>query len=285
MGTLVLLLPAGVPMRVLSVLLLAPLLFAPDNRPEEGKAEVWVFDVGQGLSVLVRTRDHALLYDAGPRYGDFDIGERVVFPSLRELGLDRLDLMMLSHADSDHAGGAVAIQHAMPVGAVLSGEPQRLPAVLDAQSCQSGQRWTWNQVRFSVWRWQQAANGNQSSCVLMVEAAGERLLLTGDIDAQAERALVGAEIDLKARWLLVPHHGSNSSSSAVFLRAVAAEGALISRSRHNAFGHPHPLVLKRLQAAGVALYDTAEHGALQLHLGTFRDAKKMRDEPRFWREK
>ncbi len=285
LGTLVLLLPAGVPLRVLGMLLLAPLLFAPDSRPEQGRAEVWVFDVGQGLSVLVRTRDHALLYDAGPRYGDFDIGERVVFPSLRQLGLERLDLMMLSHADSDHAGGALAIQRAMPVGAVLSGEPERLPAMLDVRSCRTGQRWTWNQVNFSVWRWPQATNGNQASCVLMVEAAGERLLLTGDIDAQAERALVDGEMEVNARWLLAPHHGSNSSSSAVFLAAVAADGALISRSRHNAFGHPHPAVLKRLQNAGAELHDTAEHGALSLQLGAFDGARRMRDEPRFWREK
>lgn len=285
LGALILLLPAGVPMRSLSVLLLAPILFVPENRPEEGKAEVWVFDVGQGLSVLVRTRDHALLYDAGPRYGDFDIGERVVFPSLRGLGLKGLDLMMLSHADNDHAGGAVAIQRAMPVGTVLSGEPERLPAVLNARSCRSGEGWKWNQVSFSVWRWPQASNGNQSSCVLMVEAAGERLLLTGDIDAQAEQALIDSDMDVKARWLLAPHHGSNSSSSAVFLAAVAAEGALISRSRHNAFGHPHPAVLKRLQTAGAAPYDTADHGALKLRLGYFADAEKMRDERRFWREK
>ncbi|AFN78592.1 DNA internalization-related competence protein ComEC/Rec2 [Stutzerimonas stutzeri DSM 10701] len=285
LGTLVLLLPAGVPLRVLGTLLLAPLLFAPDSRPEQGRAEVWVFDVGQGLSVLVRTRDHALLYDAGPRYGDFDIGERVVFPSLRQLGLERLDLMMLSHADSDHAGGALAIQRAMPVGAVLSGEPERLPAALDARSCRTGQRWTWNQVNFSVWRWPQATNGNQASCVLMVEAAGERLLLTGDIDAQAERALVDGGMEVNARWLLAPHHGSNSSSSAVFLAAVAADGALISRSSHNAFGHPHPAVLKRLQNAGAELHDTAEHGALSLQLGAFGGARRMRDEPRFWREK
>ena len=285
LGTLVLLLPAGVPMRSLGLLLLAPLLFAPGNRPEQGRAEVWVFDVGQGLSVLVRTRDHALLYDAGPRYGDFDIGERVVFPSLRELGLERLDLMMLSHADSDHAGGAVAIQRSMPVGTVLSGEPERLPAVLNAQPCRTGLHWTWNQVSFSVWRWPQAANGNQSSCVLMIEAGGERLLLTGDIDAPAERALVDSGKEVKARWLLVPHHGSNSSSSAVFLAAVAADGVLISRSKHNAFGHPHPTVRKRLHSAGATLYDTAEHGALSLQLGAFGNAKKMRDEPRFWREK
>lgn len=285
LGTLVLLLPAGVPMRALGIPLLAPLVFAPDNRPEEGRAEVWVFDVGQGLSVLVRTREHALLYDAGPRYGDFDLGERVVFPSLRELGLRQLDLMMLSHADNDHAGGALAIQRAMPVADVLSGEPERLPAVMGAKPCESGRSWSWNQVRFSVWRWQHAVSGNQSSCVLMVEAAGERILLTGDIDALTEQALIDSGTELAARWLLVPHHGSNSSSSAVFLAAVAAEGALISRSRHNAFGHPHPAVQQRLQAAGAEFYDTAEHGALKVRLGEFEGADKMRSQPRFWRAK
>lgn len=285
LGTLVLLLPAGVPVRALGLPLLAPLVFAPDNRPEEGQAVVWVFDVGQGLSVLVRTRDHALLYDAGPRYGDFDIGERVVFPSLRALGVARLDLMVLSHADSDHAGGALAIRRAMPVAEVISGEPTRLHPDLTAQPCENGKRWHWNEVRFSLWRWEQALAGNQSSCVLMVEAAGERVLLTGDIDALAEQALVDSHVDLAARWLLVPHHGSNSSSSAGFLAAVAAEGALISRSRHNAFGHPHPAVTARLKTAGAKLHDTAEDGALRLRLGAFEPADKMRSHPRFWREK
>ena len=285
LGTLVLLLPAGVPMRVLGLPLLAPLLFAPDTRPAEGRADVWVFDVGQGLSVLVRTRDHALLYDAGPRYGDFDLGERVVFPSMRALGVERLDLMLLSHADSDHAGGAAAIQRVMPVAQVISGEAARLPAQLGAQPCESGRSWSWNQVRFSLWRWEQAVTGNQSSCVLMIEAAGERILLTGDIDALAEQALVDSGSGLAARWLLVPHHGSNSSSSARLLAAVAAEGALISRSRHNAFGHPHPAVVQRLKAAGAELYDTAEHGALRLRLGAFEQPDKMRARPRFWQEK
>src|SRR5690606_3847264 len=110
LGTLIMLLPAGVPVRVLGMVLLAPLLFPPQETPAEGQADVWVFVVGRCLSVLVRTREHALLYDAGPRYGDFDIGVRVVFPSLRALGIGRLDMMMLSHADSDHAGGAEALQ-------------------------------------------------------------------------------------------------------------------------------------------------------------------------------
>lgn len=285
LGILLILLPPGVPFRALGLVLLAPLLFPPTSRQAEGQAEVWVFDVGQGLAVLVRTREHALLYDTGPRYGDFDIGERVVFPSLRTLGVHDLDLMILSHADSDHAGGASAIQRLMPTGRVLSGEPNRLPAGLGAESCRSGESWEWNQVRFTLWRWSQAQDGNQSSCVLLLEASGERLLLTGDIDEAAEQALMESDIALDARWLLVPHHGSRSSSSVAFIEAVGADDALVSRSLHNAFGHPHPAIMRRLQVSGADVHDTAEQGAMQILLGRFEPVRGLRAERRFWREK
>jgi competence protein ComEC len=285
LGMLLVLLPAGVPLRALGLVLLAPLLFPPTDKPAAGQAEVWVFDVGQGLAVLVRTREHALLYDAGPRYGDFDIGERVVFPSMRTLGVSGLDLLILSHADSDHAGGAQAIQRQMPAARVLSGEPERLPASLNAETCRTGASWEWDRVNFTLWRWPQAQGGNQSSCVLLVEADGERLLLTGDIDVSAERALLASDMPLDVRWLLVPHHGSRSSSSAAFIEATGSEGALVSRSLHNAFGHPHPDVVQRLQASGAQLYDTAELGALQIRLGRFESVRGLRAERRFWREK
>lgn len=285
LGMLLLLLPAGVPLRPLGLALLAPLLFAPEEKLPVGQAEVWVLDVGQGLAVLVRTREHALLYDAGPRYGDFDIGERVVFPSLRALGLQGLDLLILSHADSDHAGGAEAIQRHMPAPRVISGEPQRLPASLEAENCRSGERWEWDGVRFVLWQWSGARNGNQASCVLLVEAAGERLLLTGDIDMPAERALQESDVEIAAHWLLLPHHGSRSSSSAAFIEAVGADDALVSRSLHNAFGHPHPDVVRRLQASGAALHDTAELGAVRIRLGSFGPVLGLRGERRFWREK
>jgi len=285
LGTLLILAPAGLPLRALGLVLLAPLLFPPVSKPPAGQADVWILDVGQGLAVLVRTHEHALLYDAGPRYGDFDIGERVVSPSLRTLGTADLDLMVLSHADSDHAGGAAAILRQMPVARVLSGEPERLPASLGAEACPSGLHWEWDQVGFTLWRWSQARNGNQSSCVLLVDANGERLLLTGDIDVPAEQALLASGMPLKVRWLLLPHHGSHSSSSEAFIEAAGAEGALVSRSLHNAFGHPHPDVVRRIETSGAQLYDTAEQGALQIRLGRFELPRGLRAERRFWREK
>ena len=284
-GALLLLLPAALPVRSLGALLLLPLLFGPQQRPEYGRAEVWVLDVGQGLSVLVRTQEHELLYDAGPRFGEFDTGERVVWPSLRALDVRGLDLLLISHADNDHAGGAAAIQRGLPVKQVLSGEPDTLASVLKARTCVSGQRWQWDGVQFTTWRWAGAANGNQASCVLHVEANGERLWLTGDIDSQAEQALLGSGLPMPAQWLLAPHHGSRSSSSAALLAQVRPAAALISRGAHNAFGHPHPEVLARYRALDVRLYDTAEQGAVRIRLGAFEPAQGLRDHARFWREK
>ncbi|MCY1487593.1 ComE operon protein 3 [compost metagenome] len=284
-GALLLLLPAGVPVRALGLALLTPMLWPPISVPPPGRAEVWVLDVGQGLAVLLRTREHALLYDAGPRYGEFDIGERVVLPSLCTLGVSRLDLMLISHADSDHAGGAVAVQQGMPVGRVLSGEPAELPSALQSEPCGDGAAWQWDEVRFTTWRWMDAPEGNPASCVLMVEVNGERLLLTGDIDAQAERALLTAGRDLRADWLLAPHHGSRSSSSAAFLKAVKPHAVLISRGAHNAFNHPHPLVMARYRAFAIASHDTVQSGALRIDLGARGEPYGLREERRFWREK
>ncbi|MFI8744123.1 DNA internalization-related competence protein ComEC/Rec2 [Pseudomonas sp. NPDC077186] len=284
-GALLLLLPTGVPLRLPGLALLLPALFLPPAALEEGRAEVWLLDVGQGLAVLVRTRAHSLLYDAGPRFGDFDSGERIVLPSLRALNLQRLDLLLLSHADNDHAGGAAAIIAGLPVARLLSGEPERLAPRLAAEPCESGRQWQWDGVNFRLWRWVQAAPGNQSSCVLLVEAGGERLLLTGDIDARAEQALLQDDLPLAAHWLLAPHHGSRSSSSQAFVDSVAPRHVLIARGRHNNFGHPHPQVLARYRAAGVVVHDSATSGALRLLLGEQGEAQALRRQARFWREK
>ncbi|WP_373388586.1 DNA internalization-related competence protein ComEC/Rec2 [Pseudomonas alcaligenes] len=285
LGVLLCLLPAGVPLRGFGLVMLLAVLLPPRERIPAGQAEVWQLDVGQGLAVLVRTREHVLLYDAGPRFGDFDLGERVVLPSLRQLGVGRLDLLLLSHADSDHAGGAGAVVRGMAVGRVLSGEAAVLPEALQAGACVDGASWEWDGVRFTTWRWSAAQAGNQASCLLKVAAAGEALLLTGDIDEAAERALMAAGRDLRADWLQVPHHGSRSSSSGAFLDAVAPRGALLSRGWHNPFGHPHPRVVARYEARDIALHDSAELGAIRLVLGAGEGIAAWRERPRFWREK
>lgn len=283
LGVVLLLLPGGVPLRLLGAPLILLLLLPPRQAVPHGQAEVWQLDVGQGLAVLIRTRDHALLYDAGGRFGDFDLGERVVLPALRALGVPRLDLLLISHGDNDHAGGAGAIwRHASPVG-LWSGEPRRLDG-LPAQPCPSGARWQWNEVAFQVWRWPEARGGNDASCVLRVEAGGETLLLTGDIDARAEAALLASDLELRAEWLFAPHHGSRFSSTPAFIRAVAPANVLFSRGAHNAFGHPHPRVLERYRQQGARLHDNVTDGALRIRLGARADAEGWRSGRRFWRE-
>lgn len=284
LGALLLLLPKGLPMRLLGWPMLLLAVYPPGNRVPEGQVEVWQLDVGQGLAVILRTRDHAMLYDAGPRFGDFDLGERVVLPALGQLAIRRLDLLLLSHADADHAGGALAVQRGLPVAEVVSGEPGALPAGLQAGPCESGRGWQWNGVNFRLWQALDGATGNQRSCVLQVEANGERLLLTGDIDTWAEARLLAGPLAVATDWLQAPHHGSRSSSSMALLQQLSPEAVLISRGHGNSFGHPHPEVLERYRRLGSEVYDSARHGALRLQLGTFSAPQVMRAQSRFWRQ-
>ena len=283
LGALLLLMPRGVPLRPLGWPLLLLLVFPPRQLLPEGTAEIWQLDVGQGLAILVRTRHHTLLYDAGPRFGDNDLGERVVLPTLRKLGVSGLDLMLISHAHADHAGGAQAVAKGLPVRRVLSGEPLELPTELQAEACESGRQWTWDGVQFTLWQWAAARESNPKSCVLQIEANGERLLLTGDIDTAAERALLDSPLAVTTDWLQSPHHGSRSSSSPALLAALQPAAALISRGQGNAFGHPHPTVMARYRQRGMAIHDSAEQGAIRLQLGQFKPAWTMRQERRFWR--
>jgi len=284
LGAVLLLLPRGVPMRALGWPLLLLLVVPPRERLDEGLADIWQLDVGQGLAILIRTRHHALLYDAGPRFGDFDLGERVVLPALRKLSVEKLDRMLLSHADADHAGGALAIMRGLTVAHVLSGDPAALPAQLGAEACESGQQWQWDGVRFQLWQWAEAHDSNQRSCVMQIEANGERLLLTGDIDSHAERLLLDSPLAVPTQWLQSPHHGSRSSSSMALLKILQPESVLISRGHGNSFGHPHPTVLARYRKLNLHMYDSAEQGAIHLQLGTFKAPRTMRQQRRFWRD-
>jgi len=203
---------------------------------------------------------------------------------LRKLGVKQLDVMLLSHADADHAGGARSVANGLPVGRVLSGDPQGLPGELLAEDCESGRQWTWDGVTFRLWQWSAASESNQKSCVLQIEANGERLLLTGDIDRHAERALLDSPLAVSTDWLAAPHHGSRSSSSMALLSALQLKAVLISRGHGNSFGHPHPTVLARYRKRGLRIYDSAEHGAIRLQLGSYEAPQTMRQQRRFWRD-
>ena len=283
LGALLILLPTGVPLRGLGgVMLLA--LWVPREPVPHGLVEVWQLDVGQGLAVLLRTREHTLLYDAGPARGDLDLGERVVLPTLYKLGVRQLDLMVISHAHADHAGGTLAVARGLPVAQILGGEPRALASSLSAQPCLGHEGWEWDGVRFSLWQWAEGQGSNDRSCVLLVEARGERLLLAGDMEAGAEQAWLAAIEAPAIDWLQAPHHGSRSSSTEAFIRATAPRGVMISRGRNNGFGHPHEQVMERYRRHGLAIHDTAVEGALRLLLGSQGEVEAVRGQRRFWRE-
>lgn len=289
LGALWLFLPRGVPLRWLGLLLFLPLLRPPLRVPADGAFQVWVLDVGQGLSVLLRTRDHALVYDAGARYpSGFDLGEAVVLPSIHALGISRLDMLMISHGDNDHAGGAEAVANAFPQAARYAGEPSRMRVPM--RQCVAGQSWQWDGVRFRVLN---PARGegdrdNDSSCVLLVEGRGGRLLLTGDVSSKVEPQVAAALGPGPRPFMLVPHHGSKTSSGAAFIAAVQPPLALVSAGWRNRFGHPKPEVLARYAAAGVPVFNTAVQGAIPLDFPANALPRRLRgwrrQQPRYWRE-
>ncbi|HEY8587136.1 MAG TPA: DNA internalization-related competence protein ComEC/Rec2 [Rhodanobacter sp.] len=289
LGALWLFLPRGVPLRGLGLLLFLPLLWPPVPRPSPGAFQVWVLDVGQGLSVLVRTHEHALVYDAGARYpSGFDLGEAVVLPSIHALGITRPDMLMISHGDNDHAGGATAVAQAFPLASRYAGDPARMHVPM--RQCVAGQAWQWDNVSFRVLS-PPVGGGNRdndSSCVVLVEGDGGRLLLTGDISSAVESRLRTAIGSGPPIIMVVPHHGSKTSSSAAFIAAVRPQLAVVSAGWRNRFGHPRPEVLARYAEAGVPVFNTAVQGAIELD---FPVAGPPRRQPgwrlrgrRYWRE-
>jgi competence protein ComEC len=280
-----LLLPRGVAGKPLALLLWLPLLLPALHAPAPGDAELTVIDVGQGLSVLVRTHDHALLYDMGPAVPDgFDAGERVVVPTLHALGVHAIDVAMVSHGDSDHAGGFAAVRRAFPPGVSLSPAGGPVP---ETKPCLAGAHWRWDGVDFRVLH---PAEGfpyldNEASCVLRVAGAHGVALLTGDIGEVIERKLLREQPSmLRADVVLVAHHGSGGSSDPDFVAATGARFALVSSGFGNRFHHPQPEVVERWSAAGAAMADTQDFGALRMRLrkGGPELAGERQRHPRPW---
>lgn len=280
--------PRGVPLRVLGAWLFLPLLFPPLSRPGQAAFEVWMLDVGQGLAILLRTERHTLIYDTGAGYSpDFNMGDAVVLPSLRALGWNRPDRLIVSHGDNDHAGGAQAVMRAFPDAIATTGEPERLPGMAP---CVPGESWVWDDVRFSLIQPVDGPgrSGNDRSCVLLVEGRGGNLVLGGDISARVEASLLDRFPLALPTVLLAPHHGSRGSSSGPFIAAVRPSLALVSAGWRSRFGHPHPLVVARYAAAGVPLLNTADMGAVHVAFpadtAPYVAARWRHVRPRYWRE-
>jgi competence protein ComEC len=285
LGAFWLLLPRGVPGKPFALLLWLPLLWPQRDLPARGEAELVVIDVGQGLSVLIRTRHHALLYDMGPAVRDgFDAGERAVVPALYALGAPRLDRAIVSHGDSDHAGGLDAVRRAVPLARVSAPEGSQVDGT---QPCRGGEHWNWDGVEFRFLHPPPHFPylGNEASCVLRIETAHGAALLTGDIGEVIERDLLRRDRgSVRAEVVLVAHHGSDHSSDPDFVAATGARYALVSTGHGNRFGHPKPDVLDRWQQAGAKTFDTADGGALRVRLGAAGVELETRRHahPRLW---
>ena len=288
LGVIWLLLPRGFPARWLGVYLLLPALFWPSLRPLAGVAWVDVLDIGQGMAIVVRTAEHALLYDSGPLYSaDANAGQRVVVPYLRATGVRQLDALVISHRDKDHSGGTTAIQAAFPISRLLSSTPE-----FGGETCHAGQQWEWDGVRFLILHPESAdylADGkkpNNLSCVLRIETAGGSMMLPADIEADDEQALIArAGSQLRSSVLLVPHHGGKGSSTLEFINTVAAPDVVFSVGYRNAFRHPRPEVLERY--VGSRLWRTDQQGAIRAVLSDSANAPTRlsawrQEHPRYW---
>ncbi|MBD2859070.1 DNA internalization-related competence protein ComEC/Rec2 [Spongiibacter sp. KMU-158] len=305
----ILLLPRGMPGRWLMPPLLLLLLFWPSREIKKERFEVTVLDVGQGLSVLVKTQYHALLYDVGP---DFDSGfnsfDGIIWPYLRKAGVDDLDAVVLSHGDRDHAGSLSALLAQLPVAQIVSGEPLRirsqlaeaLPLVFtEVQNCHSVNQpisWTWDDVEFQFMSVAAQLSltfenkgpkvkSNNRSCVLKISSSNGTALITGDIEKGVEEPLLAKfGSNLQSGLLIAPHHGSLTSSSEKFIAGVNPQLAVFSAARFNRYRHPRREVQARYCARGVQLASTGLQGSLRFESGPggWRVADQGRRKKYFW---
>ena len=259
-GVLLLFAPRGLPVRLLGVLCLMPLLFPRSQAPKSG-FDLTTLDVGQGLSVVVRTAHHSLVYDTGPAFDEgFDAGSAIVAPFLLDQGLRHIDMMVISHADNDHSGGANAVRKLINVDRELG--------ALTATPCRDGQKWQWDDVTFEMLH----PNGsdwssNNGGCVLRIESGAYAALLPADIEKQAEYRLLKDKVtSLQADVLLAPHHGSRTSSTEDFIDAVQPQWVIHSAAWHSQFRHPTPSVVARYARAGARQEVTGLRGAVSLHI-------------------
>ncbi|MBS1170342.1 MAG: internalization-related competence protein ComEC/Rec2 [Burkholderiaceae bacterium] len=293
-GTIWMLAPRGWPVRWLGVPCWLPLLLGTPTQPLLGEMRVVAFDVGQGSALLVETHAHRMLVDSGPAYSPkSDGGNRVILPYLKGRGIHALDMMLITHADNDHAGGALSVLKEMAVGEVLSSVPDNNEIARIAKKfsrCEAGQNWTWDGVQFELLHPEAASyastkwKSNDRSCVLKITAGTHSILLPGDIGWVQEDELIGSQgSHLRSTVLLASHHGGSKTSTLPFLQAVQPESVLFQSGYRNRYGHPKPEVLQRVEAVGARRLRTDESGAITLEFGqTLRIDAYRESHARYW---
>lgn len=296
-GVLWILLPRGFPARWLGGLLLLPMFTIPPKAPNIEAARLIIFDVGQGLAVAVQTRNHALLYDTGPDFnGDANSGNRILIPALRGLNIAALNGLILTHDDIDHTGGATSVLQAIPtqwVSSSLKPTHKILQPIPDSRRCIAGQAWVWDRVRFEVLHpslasyAQQYIRDNERSCVLRISTGKHSVLLASDIEKGSEQQLLTKYRDqLPATLLLVPHHGSKTSSTPAFIQVVHPRYAVFTVGYRNRFHHPYSQVYKRYRDAGSELLRSDVDGAIIVNMDkeNFSIERYRHSHARYWQQ-
>jgi competence protein ComEC len=288
-GILLLFAPKGMPSRWLGLIMLFPLVFTESDKIAPGIFKMTLLDVGQGLSTVVQTTNHVLVYDTGAKFSaTSDMGQSVLVPFLRSQGVNKVDALVVSHGDNDHIGGAESLLANLHTEKLLTSVPEQL-SLHAPEQCHAGQSWVWDEVNFSIISPQNGNNSssNDNSCVVQIQARQGTALLTGDIEATAESWLIEAYGNkLKADVLVAPHHGSQTSSTNAFLKAVQPSIVLIPAGYRNQFGHPHEEVLQRYQRLNTKWLNTADDGAIQLTFDKDMKVESLRVvEGRYWNYK
>lgn len=269
LAALIILAPRGFPGRWLGLCCLFPVIFYQPAAPH--KDEVWlhVLDIGQGLAVVAQTQRHTLVFDTGLPLGEFDdSGKRSILPFLNASGLKKIDMLVVSHGDSDHIGGAHSLLEALPVDKIFSSVPEKFQP-RNAQFCQRGQVWQWDGIDFSILYPppELLHLNNNSSCVLKIGQGRNAILLTGDIEKLAEEYLVEYEYkNLPATALVAPHHGSLTSSTPDLVSAVQPIYVIFSTGYKNRFHFPSPVIVNRYKSIASFLFNTADSGAVKIVL-------------------
>jgi competence protein ComEC len=288
-GYVLLFLPFFVGARLLGLLLFLPLIFPrQDGFPEDSLA-LHVLDVGQGLAIILRTRSHSMVYDTGAGFTDgFDSGAQIVLPVLAELGITKIDTLIVSHGDNDHAGGVNSVIEGIAVDRFLSSDSTHNSNLL-MEPCLAGQQWTWDSAKFTILHPPNGLklNSNNGSCVLHVQFGEHSLLLPGDIEAEVELALLRrSDGELTADILVAAHHGSNTSSTHRFVSALSPEYVIFSAGYLSQFGHPAEKVQQRFREAGAVQLNTADSGMISIYMAKTKEQveiKQHRDpRQRYW---
>ncbi len=287
-GIIIVLVPMGFPGRWFGLCWLMPLCFYQYEKPNTGEVWFTLLDVGQGLSAVVQTQNHVLVFDAGPKFGDnFDMGESVVLPFLRTQGIRKVDVLVVSHADNDHRGGANAILQQMPVSEIKTSVPQFFSG-FNTSYCLRGETWRWDDVEFSfIYPTKEYLGlGNDSSCVLKVTSQNHSVLLTGDVEKIAENYLVTLHPkELSSDIIVAPHHGSKTSGLDQFIQNVNPKIVLFPIGYLNCYHFPHPSVLQKYVSINAMTYNTAETGAMQFTFAEMEKPILYREQHRhYWTE-